>query len=1049
MTQAKLSWVFAALLFSVASMYAQEKRITGTVVDQSGIPLPGVNILVVGTTNGTQTDFDGNYSISASEGQTLLFTYLGLKDARKKVGTENTINVQMEDDTQALSEVVVVGYGTSRKEALTGSITQIKSEEISKRPISNLASALEGASAGITATASGGQPGSTQEIRIRGFGSFGASNDPLYVVDGIPTSGNLNNINPADIESLTILKDASSTAIYGNKAANGVVLVTTKSGKNQKGQVSLSVSTGIIDRGIPEYDRIDAFQYYPIMWEALRNSNAVPGVATTDELNTANQDASNSIFSVLGYNPFNVANDQIVGTNGQLNPSASLLYNDFDWEGAIIRTGIRKNADLSYQGGNEKITYYGSFGYLNEEGYLINSDFERFTGRVNISAQATDWLKLGTNFAGTFSNSNQSNIGGSNSFRNPFGFTRGIGPIYPVFAHDPVTGEFIFDENGNRVYDLIDNRPSAASTGRHIVVERMNDRDFDELTTLNFKAFAEFKLYEGLKFTTNISYEDENFYNTFFWNKIIGDGAPDGLGFRQYERTKRIGFNQLLNYTKTFEDHNFEVLVGHETQELKIDDLNGTRQVQIADGNTELINFVNTTNLESVFDSEAEESYFGRLNYNYDGKYFLSGSLRTDGSSRFAPDNRWGTFWSAGASWIIDREDFMDSVDWVNQLKFRASYGEVGNKQGIGFYPSQATFELGNNNQAAPGILRSSLGAPDLVWEKTANYDIALEFGLFDNRLSGTLEYYNRKSIDLIFDVPVAPSNGFIQNPPDDDLPFIKENIGTLVNKGIEVSLTSEIIRNDNFGWGLTINASTLTNEFEKLPQEEVLNGTKKFTVGKGLFDYWIRDWYGVDPSDGSGLFVAEDPELNGVRTIDGVAVTPDSDNAKFHYAGSVIPDLFGSVINNLRFKNFTLSSLFVYQIGGENLDFNYRGIMSVGTYGEAKHVDILNRWQQPGDITDVPRMDANFTSEWNSTSDRWLIDSSFFNLRQITLTYDFNQKIMDKLGITSLNFYASAENVFSINARKGFNVQQEFSGNTSNVYTPARIVTFGLNLTL
>ncbi len=1039
----KSNFTWFLILFVVLGsgfLFAQEKTITGTVTDQNGLPLPGANILVRGTTSGTQTDFDGNYTIQADVGQVLVFTYLGLKTENRTVGASNTINVQMEEDAQALEEVVVVAYGTSSKEALTGAVTQIKAEDITNRPVANISTALEGASPGVTATASGGQPGSSQNIRIRGFSSFGASNSPLYIVDGIPTSGNLNNINPADIESISILKDASSTALYGNKAANGVVLITTKRGKNQKGEANINISTGVIDRAIPEYDRIDAFQYYPIMWESLRNSIAIPGVDDPADVTAANQSATNNIFGILGYNPFNVANDQIVGTDGLINPNASLLYNDFDWEDAVTRTGIRRNVDFNYLGGNENIDYFSSFGYLKEEGYLINSDFERFSGRVNVNAQVSDWLKVGGNFAGTFSNGNQSQLGGSNSFRNAFRFTRGMGPIYPIYAHDPVTGAFILDENGNRVFDLDDNRPSGASTGRHVIVERQNDVDFDEITTLNLKTFADISLMENLSLRVNLSYEDENYYNTFFWNKIIGDGAPDGLGFKQYVRTKRIGFNQLLNYMWSFDDHNFEFLVGHENQELTIDDLNGTRTVQIADGNLELINFVNTTELVSQVDGETEDSYFGRVNYNYNQKYYLSGSIRRDGSSRFDRVKRWGTFWSVGASWIIDKEPFMDGNDWVDLLKLRAAYGTVGNKQGIGFYASQALFALDNNNQSEPGILRSSLGAPDLEWEKIGSYSVALEFGFF-NRLRGTLEYYNRESIDLIFDVPVAPSNG----TPNEK----KENIGTLVNKGLELSLSYDIINKSDLRWNVTVNAATLENEFSKLPQDEVINGTKKLTVGKGLFDYWIRDWYGVDPADGSGLYVADDPDASGVRTINGIAVTPFSSNAKFHYAGSVIPDVSGSFTTDLKYKNVSLKALFVYQIGGENLDFNYAGIMDAGSYGEAKHVDILRRWQNPGDVTDVPRMDAGLSSQWSATSDRWLIDASFLNLRQITIGYDFSDSVVEKLGLKALSAYASAENVFSINERKGFNIQQEFSGNTSNVFTPARVITFGLNLKL
>ena len=1025
--------------------FAQKKIISGIVSDKTS-QLPSVNILIKGTNKGTETDFNGTYTIKASVGDILIFSYLGYKTEEREIGLKNTININLVENLNSLKEIVVVAYGTSSKEALTGAVTKIKAKDIALRPITNLASAIEGASPGVVATA-GGQPGSTQEIRIRGFGSANLLNSPLYVVDGIPTSANLNNINPNDIENISILKDAASTALYGNKAANGVVLVTTKKGENKKGQFSLSTSTATVSRNIPEYDRIGTNDYYPILWESLRNTRALPGINTAEELQAANAATSSGgilgIFSLLGYNPYNVPNDEIVGTDGKLNPNASLLYNDFDWEDAITRIGFRNNIDLNYSGGTNKMDYYASLGYLNEEGFLINSDFKRYTGRANINGKIKDWLKLGTNIGVTVSSSNQGDIGNSNSFRNPFRFTRTIGPIYPIFAHDPITGDFILDENGERIFDIDDNRPNAASSGRHIVVERNNDQNLDELTTINFKTFAELKLTDKLNFTTNLSYEDENLFKSLFRNKIIGDGAPEGIASKFNIRTKRIGLNQLLNYSNSFKKHNIDALLGHESQEFRQDNFNGSKRNQITDDNIELINFVETSNLESRFDSETEESYFSRVNYNYNNKYYLSASVRRDASSVFAPKKRWGTFWSMGASWSIDKELFVKKIDWINFLKLRTSYGETGNKQGIDLYAFRSLFESGINNQDAAGILRSRIGDPNLTWEKTSSYDIALEFGIFKNRLTGTLEYYSRKSKDLIFDVPLAPSNG---------LPFATQNTGVVVNKGFEVSLSYDIIKSKNLNWNLSINGATLKNEVIELPQEEIIEGTRKLTVGRSFFDYWIKDWYGVDPTDGSGLFVANDESIEkgeDIRFINGIAVTPDFSKAKSHYAGNVIPDLSGSFTSNLNYKNFSLKALFVYQIGGENLDFNYASLLSSGQFGRAKHIDILNRWQQPGDITNIPRLDVNFRSSWNATSDRFLVDASFLNIRQITFNYKLKQSVLDNLDLSDLNFFISTENLGVLNARKGLNSQQNFSGNISNVYTAPRIISLGVNIKL
>jgi TonB-linked SusC/RagA family outer membrane protein len=896
---------------------------------------------------------------------------------------------------------------------------------------------LEGASPGVMVTAASGQPGSGQAIRIRGFGSFGASNAPLYVVDGIPINGNLNAINPNDIESISILKDASSTALYGNKATNGVVIVTTKRGKSQVGELRFNASTGIVARAIPEYDRINAKQYYPIMWEALRNSNAVPGTATAAQLAAANQNASNGIFALLGYNPFNVPNNQIVGTDGKLNPNARLLYpDDLDWEKAITRTGIRRNYDLSYQGKSENADYFASLGYLKEDGYVLNSDFTRVTTRLNLNYQAKPWLKTGLNIAGTISKGNQAQTAGSNSFVNPFRFTRGIGPIYPIHQHD-ATGAYILDDNGNKLFDYRGLRPTAASAGRHIVQEILLNKDIRETNNFNAKTYADFKLAEGLSFRTNLTYEEQNFYQSTFRNKLVGDGAPGGDASKNYTRRITIGFNQLVNYSKSFGDHNFELLLGHETQDYKIDSFFGNRSGLIVDGNTELINFVTTTNLGSQQDRVKEESYFSRVNYNFANKYYLSSSIRRDGSSRFGDGNKWGTFWSVGGSWSIDKESFMEDISWVNHLKLRSSYGELGNSRGIGFYPSQALFALDFNNQDESGFTRSSLGNPNLQWETSKNFDVAIEFGVLDN-LRGSVEYYNKESANLLFNVPVATSDGITSR---------RANIGTLFNRGIEMSLSYDVFKKADFEWTVHVNASTLQNEFTVLPQNEIINGTKKLKVGRSLFDYWLRDWYGVDPADGSGLFVAENTTAAGVRTVNGVAVTPFSNNAKYHYAGSVIPDLTGSFTNSFRYKNFNLNFLFTYQIGGDNYDFNYAGIMSAGGYGASKSVDILNRWQKPGDVTDVPRLDASFSSQWGAQSDRFLTDASFLNLRQINLSYKLPTDIANRLNMSSIRFFANAENLFSINARKGLNLQQQFSGNTSNAYTPSRVITMGVNL--
>jgi len=963
-----------------------------------------------------------------------------MKTVEVEVGNLSTMDQVMEPDVLGIDEVIVTAYGTAKKGAFTGSAAQINSNKIAIRPISNVSQAIEGSAPGIQVVAASGQPGSTQEIRVRGFGSFSASNAPLYVVDGVQYSGSISAINPDDIESITILKDASSTALYGNKASNGVVLITTKKGKSGAGQLSVNASYGTIDRAQPEYELLGPFEYYPIMWEALRNSNAIPGVDTPADVATASQNATDNIYSELGYNPFNVPNDQIVGTDGKINPSAQ-LWNDYagdlDWLDAVTRRGQRQNYNISYQGGTEKTDYYASVRSLYEQGFIKDSDLRRFTGRANVNFQATNWLKTGFNVNGATRKSNFAQTGSSNTFVNPIRFTRGIGSIYPIHLIDEATGKFILDDNGKPQYDIYDHRAGGASTGRHVPAEIAWDEDKDETSTIGAKTYMEITFLNDFKFTTNVSFDQRFYYNTFYNNPLIGDGAPGGRAYRTYTRTTSVNFNQLLDYAKSFGSHNFGVTLGHESYDNRYNRLRGARTQQIADNNTELINFVTITRSDSYMSQYTTEGYFGRVNYDFNGKYFISGSFRADGSSKFAPDNRWGNFWSLGVAWRLDQESFIKDLGFVDMAKLRASYGQVGNDAGIDRYAYQALYSLGFNNQSEPGILQDKLAADALVWESNNSYDLGLEFGLF-NQLSGTVEFYHRLSDNLLFDVPLPLSSGLSSK---------SENIGTLFNQGIEISLNWDAVRAQNFKWNIGVNLSTLKNEFTVLPQDEIINGSKKLKVGHSIYDYWLREWYGVDPDDGAALYRADDPNDASNRIVGTDTLTTNINNARYHYDGTAIPDFWGSITNTLSYKGFDLSFMFTYQVGGLVMDYNYRSAMSSGTYGTGMSVDILKRWQKPGDITEVPRMDASQTSNFNATSTRWLTDASFLNLRNLTLSYNLPSMITNKLGMSRSRVYLSGENLFLLNARKGMNVQQNFSGTTSNVFTPSRVITLGLNV--
>ncbi len=1050
MIRKSLGKVIFLLFFATQMVFAQQKTITGKVTDSTGEPLIGANVSVQGTTRGSITDIDGMYTIQAEALEVLVFSYLGYQEVSMVVVGETSImNIQMEEDATTLDEVIVIAYGTVKKESFVGSASQIKSEDFEGRAITNISQALEGTAAGVQVTPGSGQPGSGPNIRVRGIGSVSSSNAPLYVVDGVIFTGNLASLNPNDIESLTVLKDAASTSLYGSGASNGVIMITTKRGKKGvKDRITMNISHGVTGRSVPEYPRVGPEDYYVLMWEALRNSKVSAGIAQ----DAANQQASSEIYGLLGYNPFSVANDQIVLPNGAINPAASLRYGTLDWQDELFQVGSRSNADLSISGANDKTDYFISMGYLNEEAYVINSDFERFTTRISANSRVKDWLRTGLNIAGSYSDSRQAVDGAASSasFVNPFRTTRVIGSIYPVYLHDPMTGQLILDDNGNRIFDsgdLFEIRGPGASPGRHPIQENLLNIDRDKVLNLNTRTFAEISFLTNFKFTTNLGFDRRYFNNERLQNAIIGDAAPSGRGFRTNTVTTGINLNQLLEYNNNFGKHNLGLLVGHESFSYEFNSLTGTRQDQVIEGNTELINFVNITNLNSFTRELRREGFFSRLNYNWDNKYFLSGSVRRDGSSRFAPDVRWGTFWSVGGAWRIIEESWFDNMRWLNDLKLRASYGQVGNDSNLShgdlsFFAFQPLASLGFNNAAEAGAVLSSAGNRALTWESNNQFDVAVEFSLFSNRISGSVEYYWRESDGLIFDVPLPVSSG---------LDNVSENIGAMFNRGIELFINADVVRSRDFIWNVNFNASTLTNRITKLPQEEIITGTKKLVVGSSIFEYWLREWYGVDPTDGSALYIPTPDAIetggSDIREVNGIQVTTNQNNAEFNFVGTAVPDLFGGIGTSLQYKGFRVNALVTYQIGGLTYDSNFSSLMDAGDYGRALSTEMLNRWQQPGDVTDVPRMDASARPQINAASSRWLVGSDFLAFRQLGLSYSIPNNTARDWGIEGLRFNINAENIFALTQRDGLEPSQNFNGTTQNRFTPARILSVGASL--
>lgn len=1041
------------LVFGITSALAQEKTVSGTVSDTGGLPLLGASVIIKGTTIGVSTDFDGNYSIQASQGQTLVFSFIGYANLEIIVGTSNTIDAKLQEDTQALDEVVVVAFGTTTKEAFTGSAEVVQSESLELRSLTSPIAALEGNVTGVQFLSASGQPGSSPGVVIRGVGTLNGSSSPLIIVDGIDFQGGLNTINQDDIQSLTVLKDAASTSLYGSRAANGVIIITTKKGTKGTGiTVNATSQFGVITKGIDEYDAASPSEYYELMWQAYKNS---PGPqATADPA----AEASATLFDRLGRNPFNVPNDQIVGVDGKINPNAQLIAEDLDWYDALERTGSRQSNSVSVAGGGDNHNVFFSASNLQEKGYAIESDYKRTTGRLNANFDPTKWLSLGGSANFTDEKTTGSPSRGL-AAANIFAFAKDMGSIYSPFLLDPNTGQIIRDEAGNALWDRgegnpglgIQSRPTLI--GRNALEEAILNNELTKGKNYGYRFNSDFTIIEGLKVSLIYGQDIQTSINQSYENPIVGDGQPNGrLDQTSFTRTVE-NFNQLINYTKSFGNHNVEVTLGHENFYRIFQRQRTFKETETASGIYELDNFSVILAGDGSRTDYKLEGYFARLNYNFDNKYYLSGSVRRDGSSIFT-NNKWGTFYSVGGSWRINQENFMKDVSFVNNLKLRGSYGQVGNdflfqdsslaNPVRDYYISQALYGI-LPNAGAPGVFWSSTGNADLRWESSESWDVALEFGLFNNRLSGSLEFYKKTSTDLLYNVPLRLSVGQNQGPA---------NIGDMYNQGFELGLDARIIQSDNFSWDLGLQASTLENKITFLPEPFVI-GSKRWETGRSRYDFYIYDFAGVDSSNGDALYYMYEEDDDGnvgipVLNANGTHATSNDfqEAGKGYIDTNTIPDVIGSINNSISYKNFDLSFLLTYQIGGKILDYGYADMMHEGDYGASLHPDALKAWKQPGDITNVPRLENGDQNLSVRLSSRWLTDSDFLALRNVNFAYNISDQVAEKIGVNKLRLFVSGENLFMWAKRTGLDPQYNLSGTPAgNDYNPNRVISVGVNV--
>ncbi len=741
----------------------------------------------------------------------------------------------------------------------------------------------------------------------------------------------------------------------------------------------------------------------------------------------------------------------LVMPDGTLNPEITGLRwgDDLDWEKALFRTGYRGEYNLSGSYSNDKVSTFMSLGHISEQGYRRNTEYERTSARLNLNYNANKWLELGGNISFVHAVNTAAKRDEGYYSSNSFDFLQRIAPFYPIHAHNADTGEYILDPvTGKPVFDYSNGRPY--NDRFNPVYEGELDHSTTTRDLLTSRGNATFKIMPELKLMINASYDLDMRKSKVRYNNVMGD-QPSGLLTMEDFAISTLTFNQLLEYSKTFGDHDLTVMLGHEAYKYTAKDLNGAKKNMLVLGLDEFPNLTNITELNSYTDEYRKEGYFGRINWDYKKKYNFSASYRRDGSSRFAPDCRWGSFWAVGAGWHIARESFMQGTsEWLDNLKLRASIGQTGNDNlGTNYYAYQTLYGFGYNNLDKGGLRLQSYADPTLRWEAQTSFDLALEYSLF-NRVYGSFELFNKESSDLIFPYPLANSTGVTS---------VNKNIGKVRNSGFEFDITADIIKKKDLVWKVNLNGTHFKNKIVRLPEENREKGIEldyqKYIEGGSIYDYYLKEYMGVDPDDGQAMYRLDKelyPEAKPLGT-DGekATMTKNGDLARKHFCGTSVPDLYGGFGTTLTWKDIELGINFAYQLGGKTYDSGYAGMMGRKLKaGSAMHVDMLKAWKQKGDITDVPRLDAGNAGQYDATaSDRFLISSSALMLKSITLSYSLPKSWMHAVQLKGGHFSIAAENLFLLSARKGLNPMAQFSGVVGAAgYAYARTLTATLSVT-
>ncbi|MCM1077293.1 MAG: TonB-dependent receptor [Bacteroides sp.] len=1079
----KLFLLLAALITTITVM-AQNQTVKGTVTSaENGEPLVGATVMGAGTTIGTTTDVSGNFALTLPANvKKLSVSYVGMASQEFPI-TPGQMNIQLQGDNK-LDEVITVAYGTAKRSAFTGSASVLDASEIEAVQVTNPVDALKGKVSGVQINSQSGAPGnSNPTVLIRGISSINAGTSPLIVLDGTPYDGGLDNISTQDIESMTVLKDAASNALYGARGANGVILITTKKGKQGSARVTLDAKWGQNSRAISDYDVVSTpMEYIETYGRAIGNYLTDPNGSFRMDEATALPYVNALLFgnyyvpssyvaagrlgvtSSLGYNVFNVPEGESLLLDGyKFNPNATTgrivsyegadyMLSPDDWSDATYHNALRQEYNLSVSQGTDKGNFYISASYLNNEGITKNSGYERFTGRLTADAQAKSWLKVGGNMSYThYSSKFNGNDGDTGSSGNVFTVNNVLAPIYPLYVRDG-EGNIMKDMYGNTMYDYGDGMNAGLSRPVFSQANPLSQNILDvskyEGNAMSASGYAEIRFLRDFKFTTNNSVNLYEQRQTNVTNPYYGQYASSNGEVSKYS-TRRIDYTyqQLLNWAHDFNAHSVSVLLGHENYWNKYSYLSANRSNMLLPSNQELDGCVLNGNSSSYLTNYNSEGWFGRVNYDYDSKYFVSASIRRDASSRFDPDHRWGTFWSASAAWIINKESFFHA-DWVDMLKLKLSYGEQGNDN-IGNFRYINTYTIVNADGIAASI-PNTLGNKNITWEKGGTLNYGVDFALFNERLTGTIEGFYRKTSDMLFSFPLPTSYGYTS---------YYDNIGDMVNKGLEIDLHGDIIRTRDITWSANFNLTWYKNKISRLPEERKTmtvdgvdgysSGNYFYGEGEPLYTYRMKRFAGVNKETGASMWYYNVLDDNGNPTGE-MKTTETYSQGSYYLCGTALPDVYGGFGTSINAYGFDFSIDFTYQLGGQVYDSTYAGLMASpysSRRGYAMHKDLHKAWSADNTNSNIPAM--IFGDQYvTSTSDRFLTSASYLALQNLNFGYTIPSKLTRKFDVEKIRLYLSCDNLAVWSKRKGLDPRQSITGEVTNAYyAPIRTISGGINI--